>query len=239
MRTITVIYGNPNEPNAMLKYGGDTYIETAPGKWSRWCDLPQNHPANFAKLQAATFFLDGDIVLDALDARDPEHRALAAKEGLRIPFGENDPVSIIGPASTVPDTTPSSERYNELVQKVLELMKRLDDVQQMDKETLLQRLDNLKKQLSKQRIAELQDKLSKLAEDEKFIEAQRTPKDANDFIQASIREILGTGKMFTQTKAPYLARQLETLFREYSVVDFKGYFEDPRKMERLRALSWL
>ncbi len=132
----------------------------------------------------------------------------------------------------------TGDAYNDMVQKVLELMNRLDDVQQMDKETLQMRLDNLKKQVGKQRIAELQEKLSKLAEDEEYLEAQKTHEDSDtEFIPASVKELNRVYKALNLTPPPHLARQLETLFKEYQLVDFKGYFEDPRKMERLRALS--
>jgi thiamine kinase-like enzyme len=88
MRYVEVVYGPPEDKHAMLIYGGDIWVELEPRKWARLCDLPESHPANqlLAKggLQA-TVFVDGSgQQITRLNAYNPEHRKIAAEQGLFI-----------------------------------------------------------------------------------------------------------------------------------------------------------
>ena len=117
MRCIYVSYGdvskvqlkaNVNPLEALLYTGFDLYVEVAPKQWMRAVDLPSNHPAN-VNLQAGAYkagLTDADgQTFTVLNAYNPEHRALAAREGLYI---------------NVPYTQQKHEQLEQNIQKVLD-----------------------------------------------------------------------------------------------------------------------
>ena len=117
MRTIYISYGdiskvqlkaNAKPLDALLYTGFDLYVEVAPKQWVRAIDLPSNHPAN-VNLQAGAYkagLMDANgQTFTILNAYNPEHRALAAREGLYI---------------NVPYTQQKHEQLEQNIQKVLD-----------------------------------------------------------------------------------------------------------------------
>jgi len=80
--------------DALLHTGFDLYVETAPKQWARAVDLPEGHPAlvnlNSGALKAGLIDAEGQT-FTILNAYNPEHRRLAAREGLyiNVPFTED------------------------------------------------------------------------------------------------------------------------------------------------------
>jgi len=117
MRMIYVAYGdiskvqlkaNATPQDALVQLGFDLYVETAPKQWIRAIDLPSNHPAN-VNLKAGAYkagLTDASgQTFTILNAYNPEHRALAAREGLYI---------------NVPYTQQKHEQLEQNIQKVLD-----------------------------------------------------------------------------------------------------------------------
>ncbi|MEM0008162.1 MAG: hypothetical protein QXR89_07890 [Candidatus Bathyarchaeia archaeon] len=73
--------------DALLYTGFDLYIETSPKHWVRAADLPKEHPI-WVEMKAGAFkagLVDGEgRAFTILNAYNPEHRQLAAREGLII-----------------------------------------------------------------------------------------------------------------------------------------------------------
>ena len=103
MRYVYVAYGDVSKIqlkasakplDALLHTGFDLYVEVAPKQWARAVDLPNNHPAlvnlNSGALKAGLIDAEGQT-FTILNAYNPEHRRLAAREGLYInmPFNED------------------------------------------------------------------------------------------------------------------------------------------------------
>ena len=96
MRAIYVAYGdvsripvkaNAKPLDALLQVGFDLFLEVAPRKWVRAIDLPDNHPANvnFKAGAYKTGITDANgQTFTILNAYNPQHRQLAAREGLYI-----------------------------------------------------------------------------------------------------------------------------------------------------------
>ena len=103
MRYVYVAYGNVSKIqmkasakplDALLHTGFDLYVEVAPKQWVRAVDLPDDHPAN-VNLSAGAYkagLTDANgQQITILNAFNPEHRALASREGLHIavPYSED------------------------------------------------------------------------------------------------------------------------------------------------------
>jgi len=117
MRMVYVAYGdvskvqlkaNATPQDALVQLGFDLYIETAPKQWMRAIDLPSNHPAN-VNLKAGAYkagLMDANgQTFTILNAYNPEHRALAAREGLHI---------------GLPYTEQKHEELEQTIQKILD-----------------------------------------------------------------------------------------------------------------------
>jgi len=131
LRYVEVIYGPIEDENAMLIYGGDVWVELQPRKWARLCDLPSTHPAVqlMAKggLQAAIFIDGNGQQITRLNAYNPEHRAIAAKEGLHIglPFNENKRMELIETLKRVKD-----ELQVLFESRLIDLQERIDRIKE-------------------------------------------------------------------------------------------------------------
>jgi hypothetical protein len=117
MRTVYVAYGDVSKVqlkasakplDALLQTGFDLYVEVAPKQWVRAVDLPENHPAN-VNLSAGAYkagLTDASgQTFTILNAYNPEHRALAAREGLHI---------------GLPYTEQKHEELEQNIQKILD-----------------------------------------------------------------------------------------------------------------------
>jgi hypothetical protein len=117
LRCIYVSYGDVSKVqlkasakplDALLYTGFDLYVEVAPKQWVRAVDLPSNHPAN-VNLQAGAYkagLMDANgQTFTILNAYNPEHKKLAAQEGLYI---------------DVPYTQQKHEQLEQNIQKVLD-----------------------------------------------------------------------------------------------------------------------
>jgi hypothetical protein len=112
LRCIYVAYGDVSKVqlkasakplDALLQTGFDLYVETSPKQWVRAIDLPSNHPAN-VNLSAGLMDANGQT-FTILNAYNPEHKRLAAQEGLYI---------------DVPYTQQKHEQLEQNIQKVLD-----------------------------------------------------------------------------------------------------------------------
>jgi hypothetical protein len=96
MRCVYVAYGDVSKVqlkagakplDAMLHTGFDLYVEVAPKQWMRAIDLPSGHSA-LLNLSAGVYkagLTDANgQTFTVLNAFNPEHRALAAEQGLYI-----------------------------------------------------------------------------------------------------------------------------------------------------------
>jgi len=133
LRYIEVIYGPTEDKNAMLIYGGDIWVELQPRKWARLCDLPSTHPAVqlMAKggLQAAIFIDGNGQQITRLNAYNPEHRQLAAKEGLfiSVPYSEDKRRELIETLVKIKNElkTITESRFLELQERIEKIKQRL------------------------------------------------------------------------------------------------------------------
>jgi len=131
MRYVEVIYGPAEDKHAMLIYGGDVWVELEPRKWARLCDLPESHPANqlWGKggLQAAIFIDGSGQQITRLNAYNPEHRKLAAEQGLfiNIPFSEDKRKELLETLQKIKD-----ELQVLTESRFLELQGRIDKIKQ-------------------------------------------------------------------------------------------------------------
>jgi hypothetical protein len=140
MRYVYVAYGDVSKIqmkasakplDALLHTGFDLYIETAPRHWVRAIDLPSGHPA-LLNLSAGALKAGLDAngqTFTILNAFNPTHRQLAAKEGLYI---------------NMPYTPDKSEEVEQTIQKILD---KLEDVVQLKELKAL--ADNIEKRLKK------------------------------------------------------------------------------------------
>jgi len=141
MRTIYVAYGDISKVqlkasakplDALLQTGFDLYVETSPKQWVRAIDLPSNHPAN-VNLSAGAYkagLMDANgQTFTILNAYNPEHKRLAAQEGLYI---------------DVPYTQQKHEQLEQNIQKVLH---ELEEAVQFKELKML--ADNIEKRLKR------------------------------------------------------------------------------------------
>jgi hypothetical protein len=141
LRCIYVSYGDVSKIqlkpsakplDALLQTGFDLYVEVAPKQWMRAVDLPSNHPAN-VNLQAGAYkagLMDANgQTFTILNAYNPEHKKLAAQEGLYI---------------DVPYTQQKHEQLEQNIQKVLDELE-----QQIEFKELKALADNIEKRLKR------------------------------------------------------------------------------------------
>jgi hypothetical protein len=141
MRYVYVAYGDVSKVqlkagakplDAMLHTGFDLYVEVAPKQWMRAIDLPSGHPAllnlSSGTLKAGLTDANGQT-FTVLNAFNPEHRALAAEQGLYI---------------NMPYTPNKREEVEQTIQKILD---KLEDVVQLKELKAL--ADNIEKRLKK------------------------------------------------------------------------------------------
>jgi hypothetical protein len=153
MRAIYVAYGdiskvplkaNAKPLDALLYTGFDLYVEVAPKQWVRAVDLPDDHPAN-VNLQAGVYQAG---LIDAkgqkftiLNAYNPEHRALAAREGLfiSVPFSEDKRKQLIETLEKIKDELRilTESRFLDLQNRIDKIKERLSlfrDIKALEKE---------------------------------------------------------------------------------------------------------
>jgi hypothetical protein len=141
MRCVYVAYGDVSKVqlkagakplDAMLHTGFDLYVEVAPKQWMRAIDLPSGHSA-LLNLSAGVYkagLTDANgQTFTVLNAFNPEHRALAAEQGLYI---------------NMPYTPNKREEVEQTIQKILD---KLEDVVQLKELKAL--ADNIEKRLKK------------------------------------------------------------------------------------------
>jgi len=141
MRYVYVAYGDVSKVqlkagakplDAMLHTGFDLYVEVAPKQWVRAVDLPENHPAN-VNLSAGAYkagLIDANgQQITILNAFNPEHRALASREGLHI---------------AVPYSEGKREEILKMLEKIREELQTLTESRFMD---LQKRIDKIKTRL--------------------------------------------------------------------------------------------
>jgi hypothetical protein len=141
MRYVYVAYGDISKIqmkasakplDALLHTGFDLYVEVAPKQWVRAIDLPSNHPAN-VNLQAGAYkagLMDANgQTFTVLNAYNPEHRALAAREGLFI---------------NVPYNPDKRKELLETLEKIREELQTLTESRFID---LQNRIDKIKERL--------------------------------------------------------------------------------------------
>jgi DNA repair exonuclease SbcCD ATPase subunit len=141
MRCIYVAYGDVSKIqlkpsakplDALLYTGFDLYVEVAPKQWVRAVDLPENHPAN-VNLSAGAYkagLVDANgQQITILNAFNPEHRALASREGLHI---------------AVPYSEDKREEILKTLEKIREELQTLTESRFMD---LRNRIDKIKTRL--------------------------------------------------------------------------------------------
>ena len=139
MRCIYVSYGDVSKVqlkasakplDALLQTGFDLYVEVAPKQWVRAVDLPENHPAN-VNLSAGAYkagLIDANgQQITILNAFNPEHRALASREGLHIavPYSEDKREEIL---KTLDNIRESLKVLTE--SRFLELQSRIDRIKE-------------------------------------------------------------------------------------------------------------
>jgi len=94
--------------DALLHTGFDLYVETAPKQWARAVDLPEGHPAlvnlNSGALKAGLIDATGQT-FTVLNAYNPQHRQLAAREGLfiSVPYSEDKRQELIKTLEKIKD----------------------------------------------------------------------------------------------------------------------------------------
>ena len=133
MRYVEVVYGPTEDKHAMLIYGGDVWVELEPRKWARLCDLPESHPANqlWGKggLQAAIFIDGSGQQITRLNAYNPEHRKLAAEQGLfiSVPFSEDKRKELLETLQKIKDELQvlTESRFLELEGRIEKIKERL------------------------------------------------------------------------------------------------------------------
>ena len=141
MRMVYVAYGDISKIqlkatakplDALLYTGFDLYVEVAPKQWVRAVDLPENHPAN-VNLSAGAYkagLIDANgQQITILNAFNPEHRALASREGLHI---------------AVPYSEGKREEILKMLEKIREELQTLTESRFMD---LQKRIDKIKTRL--------------------------------------------------------------------------------------------
>ena len=142
MRMIYVAYGdiskvqlkaNATPQDALVQLGFDLYVETAPKQWIRAIDLPSNHPAN-VNLKAGAYkagLTDASgQTFTILNAYNPEHRALAAREGLyiNVPYSPDKREELLKTLDNIRESLKvlSESRFLELQNRIDKIKTRLE-----------------------------------------------------------------------------------------------------------------
>jgi len=124
--------------DALLQTGFDLYIEVASKRWVRAVDLPDGHPA-MVNLSAGAYkagLVDANgQTFTILNAFNPEHRALAAREGLQInaPFTEQKRQEIEEAIRRVLDELEEAVQLRELkafANKIERRLKKLEETEE-------------------------------------------------------------------------------------------------------------
>jgi len=141
MRMVYVAYGDISKIqlkatakplDALLYTGFDLYVEVAPKQWVRAVDLPENHPAN-VNLSAGAYkagLIDANgQQITILNAFNPEHRALASREGLHIavPYSEDKRKELLKALENIRESlrTLTESRFLELQNRIEKIKERL------------------------------------------------------------------------------------------------------------------
>jgi len=153
MRYVYVAYGNVSKIqmkasakplDALLHTGFDLYVEVAPKQWVRAVDLPDDHPAN-VNLSAGAYkagLTDANgQTFTILNAFNPTHRQLAAKEGLyiNVPYNPNKREELLKALENIRESLQvlSESRFLELqnrIDKIKERLGILKDIKALERE---------------------------------------------------------------------------------------------------------
>jgi len=139
MRYVYVAYGDVSKVqlsasakplDALLHLGCDLYLEVSPKVWVRAVDLPEGHPAlvnlSAGALKAGLIDAEGQT-FTILNAYNPEHRRLAAREGLyiNVPYNEDKREELI---KTLENIRESLQVLTE--SRLLDLQNRIDKIKE-------------------------------------------------------------------------------------------------------------
>jgi hypothetical protein len=147
MRCVYIAYGDVSKIqlkpsakplDALLYTGFDLYVEVAPKQWVRAVDLPENHPAN-VNLSAGAYkagLIDANgQQITILNAFNPEHRALASKEGLHIavPYSEDKREELLKALENIRESlqTLTESRFLELQNRIDKIKERLGIIKEL------------------------------------------------------------------------------------------------------------
>ena len=139
MRYVYVAYGDVSKVqlkasakplDALLCTGCDLFLEIGPKRWVRAVDLPEGHPAlvnlSAGALKAGLIDANGQT-FTILNAYNPEHRRLAAREGLfiNVPFNEDKLKELL---KTLENIRESLQVLTE--SRLLDLQNRIDKIKE-------------------------------------------------------------------------------------------------------------
>jgi len=147
MRAIYVAYGdvskvplkaNAKPLDALLQTGFDLYLEISPKRWARAIDLADNHLANvnFKAGAYRTGITDATgQTFTILNAYNPEHRALAAREGLFIglPYTEQKHEELEQNIQKILDELEEAVQFKELKALANNIEKRLKRLEKTER----------------------------------------------------------------------------------------------------------
>jgi hypothetical protein len=147
MRAIYVAYGdvskvplkaNAKPLDALLQTGFDLYLEISPKRWARAVDLADNHLANvnFKAGAYRTGITDANgQTFTILNAYNPEHRALAAREGLFIglPYTEQKHEELEQNIQKILDELEEAVQFKELKALANNIEKRLKRLEKTER----------------------------------------------------------------------------------------------------------
>jgi hypothetical protein len=153
LRKVLVSYGDASKVkltskgdifDALKQVGFDEYIEIAPKRWIRTVDLPSDHPANVnlrAGIYKAGLIDTNGQQITILNAFNPEHRKLAAREGLYIdvPYTEDKRRELIETLEKIKDELRilTESRFLDLQNRIDKIKARLSllrDIKALEKE---------------------------------------------------------------------------------------------------------
>ena len=148
MRYVTVAYGDVSRvqlkasskpQDALVQLGFDVYLEVAPKRWVKAVDLPQGHPAfiNFCQGSYKAGLTDANgQTFTILNAYNPEHRALAAREGLIIanPISEQKREALIEKLEKIKTQLHEWTEIEQLKQQIETLQQKLRNLPSLPEE---------------------------------------------------------------------------------------------------------
>ncbi len=146
MRYVTVAYGDVSRvqlkasskpQDALVQLGFDVYLEITPKRWVRAVDLPQGHPAfiNFSQGSYKAGIVDSNgRMFTILNAYNPEHKALAAREGLIIanPISEQKREALIEKLENIKAQLREWTEITELKQQIETLQQKLRNLPSLE-----------------------------------------------------------------------------------------------------------